>query len=146
MDEGQLVCYPRSSLCSWRSCEKAENPMRRIRFLAPMLNKLNFSPPFEFVQHGARNRIRLIGFSAFSQDRQRRRLSEEWHLLVWGQCLLRSIKLFSLLNIIFKSPSHYYFGCFPLTNTDQIHMWNKSDIVFIIVYQLEVFWSYHLFI
>ena len=34
----------------------------------------NFSPPFEFVQHGARNQIRLIGFSAFSQDRQLRRL------------------------------------------------------------------------
>ena len=29
---------------------------------------------FEFVQYGARNRIRLIGFSAFSQDRQLRRL------------------------------------------------------------------------
>ena len=34
----------------------------------------SFSPPFEFVQHGARNRIRLIEFSAFSQDRLLRRL------------------------------------------------------------------------
>ena len=35
----------------------------------------SFSPPFEFAQHGARNRIRFIEFSAFSQDRQLRRLS-----------------------------------------------------------------------
>ena len=38
----------------------------------------NFSPPFEFVQHGARNRNRLIEFSAFSQIRQLRRL-RRWH-------------------------------------------------------------------
>ena len=35
----------------------------------------NFSPPFEFVEHVARNRIRLIEFSAFSQGRQLRRLA-----------------------------------------------------------------------
>ena len=35
----------------------------------------NFSPPFEFVQHGTRNRIHLIEFSAFSQDCQLRRLT-----------------------------------------------------------------------
>ena len=41
----------------------------------------NFSPPFEFVQHGATNRIRLIEFSAFSQDRQLRRLRSKFFVL-----------------------------------------------------------------
>ena len=28
---------------------------------------------------------------------------EEWHLLAWGKCLLRSIYFFSLLNILSNS-------------------------------------------
>ena len=113
------------SLRSWRSCEKAENPMRRFRFLAPCWTNAkkgekpegrgvgektrmtdhscslphplpsNFSPLFEFVQHGARNQIRLIGFSAFSQDRQLCRLNK----IMIKYSHFRLLKIKTYLNI-----------------------------------------------
>ena len=74
------LCTEGGSLRSWRSCEKAENSMRRIRFLAPifllLLNLFNMAPEIDFA---------ASNFSAFPQDRQLRRLGG------WGWGILTQI-------------------------------------------------------
>ena len=46
-------------------------------------------------------------------------LSEEWHLLAWGKCLLRSMNSFSRLNILFNALNHVQnlTRCSPLRDT-----------------------------
>ena len=69
----QLTTPLHSSLRSWRSCEKEANSVsgamlnkfkskRKIggKVPSPHPSPSNFSLTFEFVQHGARNRIRLL--------------------------------------------------------------------------------------
>ena len=67
--------------------------MQAGRLSRPLPHPLpsSFSPPFQFVQHGARNRIRLIEFSAFSQDRQLGRLPRAVRPKETSACLRRPL-------------------------------------------------------